>query len=295
MLDSFGNQEIRHILTIDVEDWYHSSIDLFKDTDIKHGSTPDYSVVTNTLKCLELLKQTRNTATFFILTTVCEHFPDLVKEIIKEGHEIATHGYLHKLIYKTTPQEFEYDLKKSLELLNKIGSPMVKGYRAPYWSITQQSMWALEIIAKCGLSYDSSIFPIRRKLYGIPGGITKPHRILPNLWEFPPATIRLFEQNIPIAGGGYLRLAPYKLVSRAIEKSKGDEIHVFYFHPYELDPNDTKLKHKVRSTSTLFYWLQQIIGRAANPDKIIRLLSEHNFCSLDNVLPFFKSMENDKQ
>jgi len=279
----------KQILTIDLEDLYHSSLGAFNPSYAKYDFSPNSAIVTNTLKCLELLKKTKNTATFFVLACVCENFPDLVKEIIKEGHEVASHGYLHKLIYRMTPQEFEYDLKKSLEILSKTGVKSVKGYRAPCWSIVRQSIWALEIIKKCGFVYDSSIFPIRRKFYGIPEAPTKPHLILPNLWEFPPATIRLFGQNIPIAGGGYLRFIPYKLISKAIENYKDNEMGVFYFHLCELDPNNIRSRFKVRFASNIIYWLLQNIGWPSNLNKIERLISSYDFCSVAEAFPFLEN------
>lgn len=271
------------ILTIDVEDWYFSSQVLFKDIPKAHSVTPEPSVVANTLKSLELLRRTQNKATFFILTSVAELFPDLVKEILKEGHEIASHGHRHCLVYRMSREEFREDVEKSLEILNRLGVSKVYGYRAPYWSITQESQWALEIIASLGFVYDSSIFPIRRKVCGIPTANRTAHRILPNLWEFPPATLRLFNQNIPIAGGGYWRILPYQLVSWGVQRSK-EETGVFYFHPYELDPRDTRLKHPVRSASTLFTWFVQVIGRSSLPKKINRLLEEHRFTSIADAL-----------
>jgi polysaccharide deacetylase family protein (PEP-CTERM system associated) len=233
---------VKSVLSIDVEDWYHSSLDLFKDSPIQHGAKPEPSVVDNTLQALDLLSKTGNEATFFVLGTVAEHYPDIVREILNKGYEVATHGYSHKLVYNMKPEEFEDDLKISLEHLNRAGCAQVLGYRAPYWSVTKKSLWALEILIKLGFKYDSSIFPIKRGLYGIPGALPHPHQILKGFWEFPPATIQMFGTNWPIAGGGYLRLSPYRMVASAIRKSSGRQIMTFYFHPYELDPTDVHLK-----------------------------------------------------
>jgi polysaccharide deacetylase family protein (PEP-CTERM system associated) len=280
-------------MTIDVEDWYHSSLDLFKDTDIKHGSKPDVSVVDNTLLTLDLLSRTNNKATFFVLGTVAEHYPDVVKEILKRGHEVATHGYSHRLVYEMKPAEFEDDLKISLRHLNKAGCGEILGYRAPYWSITRQSLWALEVLQRLGFKYDSSIFPIRRGLYGIPSANPSVHKIAEDFWEFPPATLRLFGINWPIAGGGYLRIVPYWIIASAIRKSSSQQLGVFYFHPYELDPTDVQLKHKVKSVGSAAYWLQQIVGRGSNPDKLKRLLSEFRFTSIKDTLSYFQRNEQE--
>ncbi len=281
-----------NIISIDVEDWYHSSLDIFKDTDVAHGAKPDASVVSNTLHTLELLGQTKNKATFFVLGTVAEHYPDIVKEILNRGHEVATHGYSHKLVYDMGPQEFEDDLKISLEHLSKAGCDQILGYRAPYWSITKRSRWALEVLSKLGFKYDSSIFPIKRGLYGIPDAPTHPHKVPEGLWEFPPATIRFLGVNLPIAGGGYLRLVPYRIVASAIRKSSGRQIRVFYFHPYELDPTDTQMKHKIKSVGSVAYWLQQVVGRRSNPRKLRRLLSEFRFTSIKEI---FSNMQMQEQ
>lgn len=273
-----------NVLTIDVEDWYCSSLDLFKDTPFQHGQKPSPSVVDNTLNALELLKKTGNQATFFILGTVAEHYPDIVKEILNSKHEIATHGYCHKLVYHMKPQEFEDDIKISLEHLNKAGCEQILGYRAPYWSITKKSLWALEVLNKLGFKYDSSIFPIRRGLYGIPDAPTYPNKVFSDMWEFPPATVKFFGLNLPIAGGGYLRIVPYWAIASAIRNPSQEQIRVFYFHPYELDPTDIKLKHRIKYGGTLAYWLQQKIGRQSNPGKLTKLLLEFKFTSIKEVL-----------
>jgi polysaccharide deacetylase family protein (PEP-CTERM system associated) len=272
------------VMTIDVEDWYQSSLDLFRDSSVAHGTKPEASVVDNTYYTLDLLSKTGNKATFFVLGTVAEHYPDIVKEILKRGHEVGTHGYFHKLVYNMTPCEFEDDVRIGLEYLDKAGCSQILGYRAPYWSITKKSLWALDILQKLGLKYDSSIFPIRRGLYGIHDADPNVHQIVEGFWEFPPATIRMLGVNWPIAGGGYLRMVPYRIVASAIRRSSARRIMIFYFHPYELDPKDTHLKHRVKSAKSVAYWIQQVIGRRSNPDKLKKLLYEFKFTSIKECL-----------
>lgn len=276
--------QITNIISIDVEDWYHSSLDIFRDTNVAHGSKPDASVVDNTLKTLDLLSETGNKATFFVLGTVAQHYPDVVREILNKGHEVATHGYSHQLIYNMIPETFEEDVKISLDYLAKAGCTKILGYRAPYWSITKKSLWALDVLKNLGLKYDSSIFPIKRGLYGIPSAKTYPNKIIDGFWEFPPATIKVLGINLPIAGGGYLRMVPYWLIALAIRKYAEQQAKTFYFHPYELDPTDIEIKHKVKSFISAAYRLQQIVGRRSNPDKIRRLLSEFKFTSIKGNL-----------
>ncbi len=267
-------------MTVDVEDWYTSSIDLFAEAAGDHGRAPDPSVVANTRRCLELFARNRSKATFFILTTVAEAYPDLIREIEREGHEVGVHGYQHRLIYRLTPAEFEEDLKRAIGILRGIGIRWIKGFRAPYWSITKKSLWALEILKRNGLRYDSSIFPIYRRLYGIPDAPTNPYEVLPGLMEFPPATYRFCGLNVPIAGGGYLRLLPYRLLKVMIGRAARQGGLVFYLHPYELDPTDVQGVASLKGLKSRLYFVQQMLGRNGNPHKIEELLAIASFDSI---------------
>jgi polysaccharide deacetylase family protein (PEP-CTERM system associated) len=270
------------IMTVDVEDWFASSVDLFAGAAAAglHARKPDPSVETNTLRCLELLAKHGSKATFFVLTTVAEAHPDLILEIERRGHEIGVHGYKHRLVYNLAPQEFEEDLRHSLEILHRIGVRHVYGFRAPYWSITRKSLWALEILQRHGLKYDASVFPIRRGLYGIADSPTAPHEIRPGLWEYPPATVRCFGLNLPIAGGGYLRMLPLALLRRMIRHEQSRRALLFYFHPYELDPEDTHAPMPIKGLKSRFYYWQQKMGRRGNPAKIEALLRMGKFSSI---------------
>ena len=271
------------VMTVDVEDWYSSSIDLFAEATAAgdHRRPPDESVVRNTLHCLDLFHQTSCRATFFILTSVAEAYPDLIREIERQGHEIGVHGYQHRLVYNLTPAEFEEDLKKSLDILHRVCTAPIYGFRAPYWSITEKSLWALEVLQRNGLRYDASIFPIHRKLYGIPRAPARAHEVRPGFWEFPPATCPFLGVNLPIAGGGYLRMLPYGMLRRLIRRAThtGASL-VFYLHPYELDPTDTEAKRPLTSLKSRLYLVQQMFGRKGNPAKIESLLRAHRFDSL---------------
>ena len=270
------------IMTVDVEDWFTSSVDLFSEAAAagQHGRKPDESVVRNTLRCLELFARNGSKATFFILTTVAETYPDLIREMERQGHEVGIHAYRHRLVYKLTPQEFEEDLKRSLEILHGVGVKNIYGFRAPYWSITKKSLWALEILQKHGLKYDASIFPIYRELYGIADAPTVPHEILPGFWEFPPATVRCLGVNLPIAGGGYLRMLPFALLPPLIRRASRRGALVFYLHPYELDPADAHLPVKLTSLKSRLYHRQQMMGRRGNAAKIEKLLALAQFQSI---------------
>ena len=275
---------VRNILTIDVEDWYLAHLEFFRDSPASPEDPPDRSVVDSTLKMLDLLEETRNTATFFVLGSVAKHFPDLVREIVARGHEIASHGYLHRRLHHLSPDEFTHDLERSLEALNKAGAPRIKGYRAPCFSITGRTLWALDVIKSCGLEYDSSIFPVRRRLYGIPDWPRQAMQYKNGLWEFPPATVRAMGMNLPVAGGGYLRMLPYSVVAAGIRNRTLSAPAVFYFHPYELDPDSVIMRHRPkRPYSRLVATLEQT-GLRKNPHKIRRLLTEFSFGRIDQYL-----------
>ena len=225
MRDDKKYSYITNALTFDLEDWYQSTFDI---------NAPIRDVVLDqTGIVLEILAEAGVSATFFALGLVAEKFPDLVKTIAKQGHEIATHGYRHQLIFTQTPSEFEADLQRSIALLEDLTGQKVVGHRAPDFSITAESLWALDILREQSILYDSSIFPIKHRRYGIKRFQREIHYITPSsreftsplnsnnaLIEFPLSTISLFGTNFPVCGGGYLRLMPYIVTRKAIKKLK---------------------------------------------------------------------------
>ncbi len=270
--------DITHYLTIDVEDWYLAHLEFFADATAGYNDRPDESVNAAVEKTLDLLDETRNTATFFVQGTVAEHYPEIVQEIAARGHEIGSHGYLHRRLMHLSPDEFERDVRLSLEKLAQAGATEIMGYRAPCFSITRKTMWAVDILQKLGLVYDSSIFPVRRKLYGIPDWPPEPTRHEHGLWEFPPATAKLLGMNMAIAGGGWLRMLPYSFIAGQIQRSNTPR--VFYFHPYELDPTGVKLRHRSKKIYTRAVTRLEQMGIEANPKKIRQLLAEFKFRQL---------------
>ena len=233
-------------LTIDVEDYYHVSA---FESIIKYEDWGRFEsrVEKNTLKILELLNTFKIKATFFILGWIAERSPQMVKEIQKEGHEIACHGYRHQLVYEIGPERFREDITRSKRILEDIIGKEVIGYRAPSYSITKKSLWALDILIEEGFKYDSSIFPIRHDRYGIPDFSRFSKKISLNekgeILEIPLSTIQLFGKNIPIAGGGYLRLLPVRFIEWGIRSLNKKEAQpaIIYFHPWEIDPKQPKL------------------------------------------------------
>ena len=201
----------------------------------------------NVHRLLDLFDEHNVKVTHFVLGWVAERFPELIKEIENRGHEIASHGYSHQLIYNQTPEIFKKETQDSKKLLEDIIGKPVIGYRAASYSITKKSLWALDILAELGFIYDSSIFPVLHDRYGIYGSPAYPHLLeTPNksrLVEYPLSTYRLMGQTIPVAGGGYFRLYPYWLSRFFYQQiNKQTKPFVFYLHPWEIDPEQPRIK-----------------------------------------------------
>jgi len=231
-------------LTIDVEDYFQVSA--FEGIVSKDDwESFDSRVVRNTRKILTLLDHHNVRATFFVLGWTAQKQPDLVKEIFAKGHEIACHSYYHRLVYNLTPEEFYADTQQAKDILEQITGNKVDGYRAPSYSITKRSLWAIDILAELGFQYDSSIFPIYHDRYGIPDAPRFSYRLpARNMTEYPISTALFFGKKIPIAGGGYFRLFPYwftRMALRRINKKEGKPF-VFYVHPWEIDPEQPRMK-----------------------------------------------------
>jgi polysaccharide deacetylase family protein (PEP-CTERM system associated) len=242
-------------LSIDVEDYFQ--VNAFV-RNVRRDQWDSYPlrVGANTARILDLLDEFGITATFFVLGWVAERLPALVKEIHARGHEVACHGYGHELIYNIGADAFRTDVRRAKQLLeDQIGS-QVQGYRAPSYSITGKSMWALDILIEEGFRYDSSIFPVYHDTYGVPDAPRFPYRIsrpCGSITEFPLTTYPLRlggkEYRLPIAGGGYLRLLPCELIRRGIASINAAEQQpaVLYFHPWEIDPGQPRIKASLKS------------------------------------------------
>ena len=229
-------------MTIDLEDWFHANYES-QSSFTKMGSI----VEETTERLLVLLEKYKCKCTFFVLGSVAENHRSLVLKISRSGHEIASHGYAHQLVYQQTPEVFRNDIAKAKSLTEDITGLPCRGYRAPSWSITKESLWALEILAQLGFSYDSSIFPTRNFLYGIPDAPRYAYRPLINgsatgLVEIPPSTMRIAGLNIPFSGGFYFRACPEWLIKRfSIMTNRKKQPVIFYLHPREIAPDQPKL------------------------------------------------------
>ena len=249
MISSCG--DIRNVFTVDVEDYFH--VQSFADR-INPRTWDQYEsrVVANTQRILALLDNHGVSGTFFILGWVADRFPKLVHEIHQAGHEIGSHSFWHQPIYDMTPEEFREDLLQGKKAIEDITGQAVTAFRAPSFSITERSYWALEILIEEGFEYDSSIFPIYHDNYGIPNADRFPHRIQRKqgaIWEFPPSVYRLWKLNVPVSGGGYFRLFPIRLSIHWLGRINRVEKQpfMFYIHPWELDPDQPRLRGSLRS------------------------------------------------
>ena len=196
--------------TVDVEDYFQVSA-FEKHIDRTEWNQYPHHVVENTKKILDLLASQNVHATFYILGWVANEYPAMVREIAEAGHELASHSYWHRLVYELTPDQFRQDLRDSKQAIEDASGVAVDAYRAPSFSITQKSIWALDVLAEEGFRCDSSIFPIVHDRYGMPGAKTTIHEIKTksgSLWEFPPSVRNFGKLHVPISGGGYFRLFP---------------------------------------------------------------------------------------
>ena len=280
-----------NILTIDVEEYFHP-------TEVQRSLPPDRwaslpsRVEAQTDWVLELLERHSARATFFVLGWVAERHPGLIRRIAAAGHEIGCHSYAHQLVYDLTPEQFRLDTIRALEAINSAISGAarspVRAYRAPSYSITSRSLWALEILGACGIRCDSSIYPIAHDRYGIPGFARHAHA-LPTpagpILEVPIATAQLSHGAVaPVGGGAYLRLLPYRYTAAGIRRINSQEHQpaCVYFHPWEIDPDHPRLAAGFASR------LRTYTGLRGMRRKLARLLSEFRFSAIVDVYPYEK-------
>lgn len=227
---------MKNALTIDVENWYDASL-LSPYVPAGYG---DDRVVGATREVMDLIEGYGVRATFFVLGKVAEEHPGLVEEIASRGHEVASHGWGHRLAYEQTEEEFEEDLVRSLEVLEKLTGKKVRGYRAASWSAGANTPWFFDVLIRRGIEYDSSLFPVKTPLFGSPDNPRRPHRIERSggsLIEFPPSSVRIGPRTVPIAGGAALRLFPFAFTRWGLRRINREGLPaIVYLHPWELDP-----------------------------------------------------------
>lgn len=241
---------ITSILSVDVEDYFH--VEAFSDV-VERDAWDGYAcrVEANTKRLLDLFDRYEVKATFFVLGWVAEKYPGLVAEIVRRGHEPACHSYWHRLVYRLTPETFAEDTRRAKDAIEQAAGRPVYGYRAPSYSVTRDALWALDVLAEQGFRYDSSIFPIRHDVYGIPDAPRHPFAAESgngSIVEYPISTVRLGGANLPVGGGGYLRIFPFwytRMGYRALQR-EGLPL-IVYTHPWEIDVAQPRLRGRLKS------------------------------------------------
>ncbi len=272
---------IVNAMSVDVEDYLHVSA--FE----RHIRREDWDslpcrVEQNTDRILALFDEHGVKATFFMLGWVAERYPALVRRIVAGGHELASHGYSHVRVTQQTPEEFRVDVIRNKQLLEDIGGQPVIGYRAASYSIGAKNLWALQVLEETGHHYSSSIYPIRHDLYGMPSAprfAFRPHE-KQGLLEIPVTTVWLFNRKLPCGGGGYFRLLPYSWSRWALKRvnQRDGEACIFYFHPWEIDPEQprqTGINFKTR--------IRHYLNLARTEGRLRRLLSDFSWDRVDRV------------
>jgi len=273
-----NDSRIRHAFSVDVEDWYQSTYD----SDAELSDRFERS----TLKVMDALDQHGVKATFFVLGLAAQKAPGVVREIARRGHIIQSHGFGHRSNFDLSKDAFREDILRAKMMLEDMAGYEVYGYRAPCFTIDQRNMWVLDILAETGHRYDSSIFPLKTRRYGVANYPLEPRIITtPNghkMIEAPVTCFGLFGGRLPVGGGGYFRLWPswaIEMIWRALEKRGRSGI--LYMHPYEYDPVEID---QYREDVALLDRLHQGIGRRSFSRKIDRLLDHFNFAPLEDVL-----------
>jgi polysaccharide deacetylase family protein (PEP-CTERM system associated) len=271
-----------HALSVDLEEYFQvSNFDELIDR-ARWNALPS-RVVEQTLRLLDLFDSTRSRATFFALGWIAERHPKLLMQIAQRGHEVACHGYGHDLVYELGRDRFRSDLKKARAAIEDATGVAVTGYRAPSYSITAASMWALPILVEEGFSFDSSIFPIRHPRYGVPEFTRWPVRLEleggKSIREFPLTTLSLGPVNLPLAGGAYLRFLPLALFRWGFARLEAaGRATVLYVHPWEIDPGQPRQNVRWHVRVNHYYNLRNMEAR------LRRMLERFRFSPLGAVL-----------
>lgn len=273
--------QIVNAMTVDVEDWFQVSV--FRNIiDYKDWDKQESRIIPNMCIILKIFEEYNIKGTFFVLGWIAERYPEIVLTIKKYGHEVGSHSYAHRLVYEMSKEEFAEDLDLSVSILEDITKERVQSYRAPSYSITQDSIWALEILSERGIRYDSSLFPIKHDMYGMSGIPRFPFSLNftngNKLVEFPLSTLHLYGRNMPIAGGGYLRLFPFWYIKNGIRNlNRQDKPVILYFHPWELDPDQPRVD------VNFFSRFRHYSNLEITESRLKDLLSEFRFASIEEV------------
>lgn len=262
---------MRNILTFDIEEYFdqnYPGVNL-ADLEMKAGNLEEEIRI-----LLALCDKFQAKATFFILGRVAEKYPFLVRSIKSYGHEIASHGYSHQLVYNFSPEEFRADLQKSIDILQQITGEKILGFRAPSWSVTEETEWVYPIMKELGLKYSASVFPIKTFLYGIANAPRFPYN-KEEILEIPVSTVKILGKNIPFSGGVYFRFWPTWFIKKSIESvNKEGKSAILYLHPREIDKNSPRLKLPAKESLIHYFGVTRTLA------KLEYILSRFQFNSI---------------
>lgn len=272
---------MQNAMSIDLEEWFcvHNFSRVIQNKDWDKCESRVYN---STRRILDLLDRHNTRATFFVLGWVAERLPELIREIEDRQHEIAVHGYNHLLLTEITPREFDEDLSRALEAIDRCGvRQKVIGFRAPSFTVVEKTLnWALRVLEKYNLKYDSSIFPVGfHPDYGMPDAPLSPYKITDRLIEFPMSCIEMFGKRLPFSGGGYFRLFPYAYTKYCIRQcNKLGRPAVFYLHPWEIDFEQPKMDLPASKRFRHYHNLDK------TEQRLDKLLSDFQFTTMKEVL-----------
>jgi len=281
---------MKNALSFDLEDYYHVSA-FAKNIDGAKWDSLESRVVQNTQKVMQLLDDAACQATFFTLGWVAEHYPELIREIAARGHEVACHSNKHRRVFEMTPAEFREDTRVAKSRLEQASGAAVIGYRAPSFSVTENSLWAFEVLAELGFRYDSSIFPVHHPNYGMPRGPRTPFRVETRsgpIVEFPMPTLELAGSRSPLGGGAYLRLLPYWYTRwglRFLNHREGQPFCV-YVHPWEIDAQQPRMNGSLTAR------MRHYLGLRGMESKLRRLFGDFDFVPLGFLVNECRDIES---
>lgn len=271
---------LRNALTVDVEEYFQ--VAAFERTIPRDAwDSAESRVEFSTGRVLDLFATHGCKATFFVLGWIAERHPALVRRIVADGHELASHGYDHTRVHRFTAEQFRADVTRTKAILEDIGGVAVRGYRAPSYSINARNLWALDVLAETGHSYSSSIYPIRHDLYGMPEAPRFPFRLRPDaILEIPVTTVHFGGNNYPCGGGGYFRLLPYGAFRWMLERVNEQDRQpgLFYFHPWEVDPGQPRMKQAPLKSRFRHY-----LNLERMHERLGRLLTDFRWGRMDDV------------
>ncbi len=269
----------KQVLTVDVEDYFHVSA-FEKTIDRADWVNLEQRVEASTYRLLELFSEHNAKCTFFTLGWVAERYPNLIKAIVDQGHELASHGFSHQRATIMTPDEFREDVSRSKQVLEAASGQAILGYRAPSFSFNDSNIWVYNILKELGFEYSSSTYPIKHDLYGVPKWPRFKYERPEGIIEIPVPTIRKNNINTGIGGGGYFRLYPYWFSKKRINNylTKENQPYSFYFHPWEIDPEQPRI-----AGASMKSKLRHYLNLSRMEGKVVKLLDDYQWDTMKSV------------